>query len=98
MARLVFEARVADYLTSIGEFIGRDNPGNAERFIQKLETRCRKIAQAPFMGRTRDDLSPGLRSVVFGRYVILYRASADEVLIVAIIHGARDIECALSAR
>lgn len=96
MARLVFEARVACDLAEIQRFIGRDSPVDAERFIVRLEGQCRKIAMAPFLGRARDELGPGIRSLPFGRYVILYRASRDEVLVVAVIHGARDVARALA--
>jgi Arc/MetJ-type ribon-helix-helix transcriptional regulator len=39
----------------------------------------------------RDDISPGLRSAVHGRYLLLSRELRDEVRIVRIVHGARDL-------
>ena len=38
---------------------------------------------------------PALGSLAYGRYVIFYRAVADEVEIVRVLHGARDIRRAL---
>ncbi len=43
------------------------------------------------MGRTRDDLSPGLRSLSFGRYVIFYLPVDDGIDVVRVLHSARDI-------
>ena len=38
------------------------------------------------MGRARDDLSPGLRSMPFGRYVIFYEPLPDGIGILSLIH------------
>ena len=44
------------------------------------------------IGRERSEIHPDLRGFPFGRYVILYRVLTEEVEIVTVIHGARDIE------
>jgi plasmid stabilization system protein ParE len=41
-------------------------------------------------GRPRDELQPGLRSVVVEYYVVFFVVTADEVQIRRIIHGSRD--------
>ncbi len=43
------------------------------------------------MGPSRGYLAPGLRAHFLGDYVIYYRASASEIVIVRILHGARDV-------
>jgi len=47
--------------------------------------------QFPLLGRAREELAPGLRSVAIERYVLFYRVSETAVTIVRILHGARDI-------
>ncbi len=65
----------------------------AERFIASLTRRFFLISMSPYMGRSRDaDLKPGLRSFPVGNYVILYSIDGDDVLILHVIHGSRDIE------
>ncbi len=91
MRRLVFEERVDLDLELIRVYIEEDSPVNALRFVERLEDHCRILARTPYIGRARDEIAAGLRSINFGRYVILYRVSPDEVLVVAVIHGARDI-------
>ena len=44
------------------------------------------------MGRRRDDLRLGVRTFLVGDYVILYRIEADDVLILRVLRGSRDIE------
>ena len=43
------------------------------------------------MGRRRDELSPGLRSVVMGSYLIFYRPLEDGIRLMRVFHGARDL-------
>lgn len=43
------------------------------------------------LGRTREELSPRLRSWVIGRYVIFYRPMEAGIEIVRILQGARDL-------
>jgi toxin ParE1/3/4 len=43
------------------------------------------------MGRKRDDLKRGLRSINFNRYLVLYKIERDRIEVVRIVHGARDI-------
>jgi toxin ParE1/3/4 len=51
------------------------------------------LATYPHVGRRRDeDLLPGLRSFPVGEYVIIYRVEAEDVLILRVIRGSRDIE------
>ena len=44
------------------------------------------------MGRSRDELAAGIRSLAVGKYVIYYRRVGRAVRILRILHGARDIE------
>lgn len=41
-------------------------------------------------GRARDELQPGLRSVVVSYYVVFFVVTDDEVQIRRIVHGSRD--------
>ena len=44
------------------------------------------------IGRARDeDLRPGLRSFPVGEYVIIYRIHDEDVLILRVLHGRRNI-------
>jgi toxin ParE1/3/4 len=47
------------------------------------------------MGRTREELGPGLRSVLVQRYVLFYRVTTSGVEVLRILHGVRDLESLL---
>ncbi len=82
---------------TIGLYIADDNPARAESFVAELEAKARRLAEWPGSYPTRDDISPGLRAAVHGRYLLLYREIEDEVRIVRVVHGARDLPRTLDA-
>lgn len=45
----------------------------------------------PGIGRRRDDLAPGLRSISYANYLIFYRPIDDGIEIVRVLHGSRDL-------
>jgi toxin ParE1/3/4 len=89
--RLQFTDPAENDLSEIGAFIAQDSPVNASRFIESLYERCVLLTQNPLSGRARNDIGVGLRSIIFGRYVILYHVLGDCLEIVRVIHGSRDI-------
>jgi toxin ParE1/3/4 len=91
--RLLLSPRAATDLEEIAEYIARDNPVRAASFVAELEAKCRSVAEAPEIYPQRNDLAPGLRMAVHGRYLVLYRALDGEraVRIERVLHGARDL-------
>ena len=68
----------------------------ADRLIDSITDRFFLLAGHPYVGRRRDqDLRPGLRSFPVGEYVIIYRVEENDVLILHVIRGSRDIEALL---
>ena len=65
----------------------------AGRLVDFITARFLYLASYPHLGRRRDEgLRPGLRSFPIGEYVIIYRVEAEDVLILHVIRGSRDIE------
>ena len=83
-----------DYREIMDYLLERSEPA-AERFNREVEATCRLLAGQPRMGRPRDDLLTGMRSIVLGRYLLFFRAKDSEIQILRIIHGSRNItpEC-----
>lgn len=78
-------------LESIADYIAADNPQRAVAFIRELRQQCQRITLNPPGYRLRLELGEGIRSCAYGHYVIFFEASANEVTIVRILHGARDL-------
>jgi toxin ParE1/3/4 len=97
MARLtVTESARAD-LREIRAYIAKDNPAAARRVVERLRAQARKLAETPGMGRSReDDLRPNLFSLAVGKHVLFYRPQPGGVVLVRVIHGARDLPALFS--
>ena len=79
-------------LDEIWWYIAQDNLVNADKFIDEIETTCRKIAQFTSMGRNRDELHPGLQSFPVGKYLIFYMPINGGIEIIRVLHGMMDID------
>jgi toxin ParE1/3/4 len=65
----------------------------ADRSIDSLTHRFLLLANHPYIGRVRDeDFGSGSRSFPVGDYVIVYRVEGEDVWILRVAHGRRDIE------
>jgi toxin ParE1/3/4 len=65
----------------------------ATRLIDTITSRFFFLTAFPYAGRARDaDLGPGTRSVVVGEYVIVYCTEGDDVLILRVVHGRRELD------
>ena len=78
-------------LERIGDHIARDSPGRAIGFLEQLRAKCLGLAEFP----ERFPLVPryegfGVRHRVHGNYLIFYRAGADDVVVLHVLHGAMD--------
>jgi toxin ParE1/3/4 len=68
----------------------------ADRLTDAITDRLFMLAAYPHVGRLRDDdLRPGLRSFPVGEYVIIYRVQGEDVFILHIARGSRDLQALL---
>lgn len=81
-----------DDLFDIWLFIAQDNEAAATRTLQKIKKSLDRLARQPRAGRDRSELAPDLRSFAIRPYVIFYRVIDDDIELVRVLHGARDIE------
>jgi toxin ParE1/3/4 len=65
----------------------------ANRLIDTITERFLVLGSFPLLGRSRDDdFGPGYRSFAVGEYVIVYCLEGENVLILRVVHGRRDLE------
>ena len=82
---------VAD-LEAIGDYIAADNPARAVAFVDEMLELCARLAEYLRAYRRRDDLAPGLRQALHGRYLIFFTVGRSGVVIERVLHGARRLE------
>jgi toxin ParE1/3/4 len=95
MAPVTFSPKSRQDLLDIGDFIAKDSPANARRFVSKLMDQCKRIGRAPLGYVSREDLAPGLRMAALDRYVIFFRVLDGVVRIERVLHGARNLPAVL---
>ena len=65
----------------------------ADKIIDAITERFWLISRHPHIGRGRDeDLRSGLRSFPVGKHLILYRVEGEDVIILRVLRGSRNIE------
>ena len=84
-------------MLSIWEFIARDSAQAADRVAERLHEAFRQLAQFPRQGHLRRDVKTS-EPVLFGpvgSYVVVYKPEPKPIVIVRVIHGARDLDALL---
>jgi toxin ParE1/3/4 len=80
-------------LLEIWLHVAHDDVAAADRLSDRFETVFAKLATSPELGRSREELAPGIRSFPVGRYVIFYRRHRrGGIEIARVLHGARDLD------
>lgn len=90
--RITFEPAAREELEYILRWIAKDNPRAAIAVIDRIEKRITRLALLPFTYTGRPGLVEGTRELIEWPYIIVYRIDEEtaEIVIVSIVHGARD--------
>jgi toxin ParE1/3/4 len=93
MKVVVHEAAAGD-LDNILEWISMDSPRAAAELVRRILARIDRLAIPGLSHIGRPGLVEGTRGLVEMPYIIVYTVDepADEIAVLAIIHGARDRE------
>ncbi len=92
MPRITRRPQSVQDILDIWDHIAEDNLLAADRWIDGFDQALELWATQLRMGRSRDELSAGLRSFSYGRYVAFYEPLPDGLDLVRVLHGSRDIE------
>ena len=79
-------------LDSLVAYISRDSAFYAKTFAEKIVLSTRRLKQFPQSGRMipeADDKT--LREIIVQGYRVMYRLEEERVLILAVMHGRRDL-------
>jgi len=81
------------HIEAIGEFVAAENIDAALKIYDAFEAAFAMLGAMPEMGHSRQDLTD--RPLKFWNvfsYLIVYEPSTNPPTIVAVLHGARDVE------
>lgn len=82
--------RIEDYVAA------QASPAIAKRFVTAIAKKCLALDRFPDRGTPRDDLRPGMRTIVYRRRVtIAYAVADEEVAVAGFFYGGTDVAAAL---
>lgn len=92
MARVNKTNQALQDLDNIWMYIAADSPQSADALIDRVEERCRRLADHPFLGTACELFEDDLLFFPVGNYMIFYYPLDDGIELVRVLHSARDIE------
>jgi toxin ParE1/3/4 len=94
--RYQLTATAQQTIDEIGAFIAEDSVDAALKVYDALEEAFELLAENPGIGHTREDLTDRpLKFWSVFSYLVVYDPSSRPLSIVAVLHGARDVELLL---
>lgn len=81
-----------DDLDDLVNYISRDSVLYAQTFAEKVVLATRRLRDFPESGRMIPEADNNvLREIIVQGYRVMYRLETDRVLILAVMHGSRDL-------
>ena len=72
------------------------SPEIADGLLRDFKTAAARLENHPHLGRPRDEVANGLRSLLLRSHLIIYRVTETQVDIARVLHERRDITAAFA--
>jgi toxin ParE1/3/4 len=95
MGQLRWTQKASNNLQAVFDYISKDSKLYAARYVKALIHATKKLENMPRCGRIVPELDDSrFREVIYGNYRIVYRivGAHDDIEVLAVIHGARDMK------
>lgn len=90
--RLVWSDEAEEDLLAVWRYgVDEWSPAKADAHLQDIEHTCDMLRDLPELGRARDDLMRGVRSILCNPQIIFYRISGDTVEIMRVRPQREDV-------
>ncbi len=91
MVEIIWSDNSVNNLESIAEYISLDSSSRAEKFVKKIYDFSLRLIEYPYSGRIIPEYNDETkREFIVGNYRIMYKIETNQILILAVIHGAQD--------
>ena len=88
--RVHWTQNAIEHLVNIYEYIALNSPTYANQMVDRITHRSEQIADQPLSGRKVPEYqTEDIRELIEKPYRIIYRIKANQIDVLAIIHGAR---------
>lgn len=90
--RLSLSLTAQNDIANTADFLSNESSQAALKFIERLEEVAELLCQKPHIGQyVLQPPRTGLRKMSVPPYIAFYRATETEVILVRVLHSARDI-------
>ena len=81
-----------EHLDAIYAYVARDSSEYALRMVDRLTHRSQQIGDVPLSGRRVPEYDMDqIREMIEGPYRIIYHIKSDQIDVLAVIHGSRNV-------
>lgn len=91
MSDYALSRRAESDIEGILDYIALDDPVSAVAFYESLNHLFQRLADYPKIGRERNEIAVGLRSIPTGRYIVYFELE-NPVQIVRVLHSALELD------
>jgi plasmid stabilization system protein ParE len=86
--RIIWSPLAVDRASEIVDYIARDKPAAAEKWVEGVFSRVEKLKSSPEIGRIVPEIgNDQFRELIYGNYRIIYRVEKKQISILTIRHG-----------
>ncbi|HET9180708.1 MAG TPA: type II toxin-antitoxin system RelE/ParE family toxin [Candidatus Angelobacter sp.] len=90
--RVIWSAHAVSDVEAIARYIEADSPAYARSVVKKITASVHQLSQFPRSGREVPEFEdPCIRELIVYSYRVIYRITDSEILVVAMIHGKRNL-------
>ncbi len=86
--KIIWSPLAVDRASEIAEYIARDQPSAAKRWINKVFSKVDRLKSSPQLGRIVPEIADDqFRELIYGNYRIIYCIEVKQISILTIRHG-----------
>ena len=90
--KIVWTEPAVEDLRELYAYIARDSEMYASGFVERIILAVERLLEHPKVGRVVPESNDeNIRELLFQRYRIIYRLQNDNIELLSVIHGARDL-------
>ena len=86
--RIIWSPLAVERAAEIAEYISRDNPTAAEKWVDTVFSKVAQLKSFPESGRIVPEINnEDFRGLIYGNYRIICRVEKTQISILTILHG-----------
>ena len=86
--KIIWSPLAIDRASEIAEYIARDKPSAAEKWVNTIFSKVEQLRSSPEIGRIVPEIrNEQFRELIYGNYRIIYRVEKKQISILTIRHG-----------